>query len=224
MRHATEPLSIRYLPILRISSSICFASSRVGVRQSACGTFSSDATLSIPRTKHAVFPVPLCDPSRLRPDLRQRRRLDLRRPHELHLVRRLQQVLQQRGLRVVERGDGDRCSASFELLLSSRGPSPPHAAPSYSPPPRRPHVLRRRRQHRGDRVGPGAARRELGGRHRAAGVGHRVRSTSDAHVRGRSRVARSSRCASIWGRRPPTAAAARRPDPSTEGEVPMSAS
>ena len=65
---ATEPLSIRYLPILRISSSICFASSRVGVRQSACGTFSSDATLSIPRTKHAVFPVPLCDcASRLRP-------------------------------------------------------------------------------------------------------------------------------------------------------------
>mmetsp|Transcript_64334 Transcript_64334/g.176578 ORF Transcript_64334/g.176578 Transcript_64334/m.176578 type:complete len:221 (-) Transcript_64334:136-798(-) len=59
--------SSRYLPIFSTSSTICFASSRVGQMQSACGFFSEETTLSMPSTKHAVLPVPLCDcASRLR--------------------------------------------------------------------------------------------------------------------------------------------------------------
>mmetsp|Transcript_8891 Transcript_8891/g.26169 ORF Transcript_8891/g.26169 Transcript_8891/m.26169 type:complete len:305 (-) Transcript_8891:14-928(-) len=48
-------------PIFSTSSPICFASSRVGERQSACGPGSATTALSIPSTKHAVLPVPLCD-------------------------------------------------------------------------------------------------------------------------------------------------------------------
>mmetsp|Transcript_3364 Transcript_3364/g.8085 ORF Transcript_3364/g.8085 Transcript_3364/m.8085 type:complete len:244 (+) Transcript_3364:870-1601(+) len=64
-----SPASIkRYFPIRSTSSEICFASSRVGPMHSACGTLSDETTLSIPSTKHAVLPVPLCDwASRLRP-------------------------------------------------------------------------------------------------------------------------------------------------------------
>mmetsp|Transcript_3027 Transcript_3027/g.5919 ORF Transcript_3027/g.5919 Transcript_3027/m.5919 type:complete len:215 (-) Transcript_3027:70-714(-) len=57
-----------YLPILSTSVAICCANSRVGQMHSACGVLSLDTTLSMPRTKHAVFPVPLCDCARrLRP-------------------------------------------------------------------------------------------------------------------------------------------------------------
>mmetsp|Transcript_1628 Transcript_1628/g.4584 ORF Transcript_1628/g.4584 Transcript_1628/m.4584 type:complete len:363 (+) Transcript_1628:480-1568(+) len=59
----------RYLPIFITSVEICTPSSRVGQRQSACGFASAGSHLrSIPRTKQAVLPVPLCDcASRLRP-------------------------------------------------------------------------------------------------------------------------------------------------------------
>ena len=63
------PASVRWnLPIFVTSPEICFASSRVGHRQSACGLGSDVTVRSMPSTKHAVLPVPLCDcASRLRP-------------------------------------------------------------------------------------------------------------------------------------------------------------
>mmetsp|Transcript_9136 Transcript_9136/g.28734 ORF Transcript_9136/g.28734 Transcript_9136/m.28734 type:complete len:219 (-) Transcript_9136:198-854(-) len=61
---------MRYLPILSTSSSICFASSRVGQMHSACGVVSGVTMRSMPRTKQQVLPVPLCAcASRLRPIL-----------------------------------------------------------------------------------------------------------------------------------------------------------
>ena len=113
---ATEPLSIRYLPILRISSSICFASSRVGVRQSACSS-SPRTTLSIPRTSTSSSPCCATAPAGCAPPRsRQRRRPDLRR-HTNFISYSALSRFSGSASRVVERGDGDRCSASFGCLV-----------------------------------------------------------------------------------------------------------
>ncbi len=56
---AMPDVSSRCLPILCTSPAICLASSRVGQRHRACGAGSVVTDLSMPSTKHAVFPVPL---------------------------------------------------------------------------------------------------------------------------------------------------------------------